>query len=54
MYKTDDSRPELPEDVKCSRRSKYSLTDLLENTQYPLSASEREWIDAPAVGREVV
>ncbi|EAM6792352.1 antitoxin [Salmonella enterica] len=40
--------------VKRPRRSKYSLSELLDNTEYPLTASEREWIDAPAVGREIV
>lgn len=35
------------------RRSKYSLSELLENTDYPLDVSEREWVDAPAKGREI-
>lgn len=36
------------------RRSKYSLSELLDNTEYPPEAEEREWIDAPAKGREIL
>ncbi|MFA1644780.1 MAG: hypothetical protein ACDS79_04725 [Enterobacteriaceae bacterium] len=34
------------------RRSRYTIDQLLANTDYPLSPSEREWVDAPDVGRE--
>ncbi len=35
---------------------KYSLNDLLEASDYdqPLSPEERAWIDAPALGRELL
>jgi antitoxin ChpS len=35
------------------RRSKYALSELLDSTDYPLDASEREWVDTPAKGREI-
>lgn len=38
-------------------RPSYSLTELLAEAQaagtYPLSSEEREWVDAPSVGREL-
>lgn len=37
-----------------TRRSKYSLKELLDNTEYPLAPCDREWIDAPAVGKEIL
>lgn len=36
------------------RRSKYALSELLDNTEYPLEGEEREWVDAPAKGRETL
>ena len=37
-------------------RLRYSLADLLAASDYsqPQSAQEREWIDAPAVGKELL
>jgi antitoxin ChpS len=37
-------------------RSRYTLAELLAASDYsqPLSAEEREWIDAPAVGGELL
>jgi len=39
-------------------RPRYALADLLAEAQaegmYPLPATEREWIDAPAVGKELI
>ncbi|MBB1202164.1 hypothetical protein EGM70_17950 [Enterobacteriaceae bacterium 89] len=35
-------------------RSLYPLSELLDNTDYPLDASERIWVDAPAMGRELL
>jgi len=37
-------------------RPKYTLAELLAASDYstPQSAAEREWVDAPAVGREPV
>ena len=36
------------------RRSKYALSELLDNTDYPLDDSEREWVDEAAKGREIL
>ena len=39
-----------------ARRRRYTLAELLaasDDTQ-PLSAEDREWLDAPAVGRELI
>ena len=37
------------------RKPVYTLEELLEGMDYsePISAEEREWLDAPAVGKEV-
>ena len=39
-------------------RPRYTLAELLTEAEasgmYPLSAEEREWIDAPAVGKELL
>lgn len=43
-----------PIKAKAKRRSKYSLKELLDNTEYPLAPCDREWIDAPAVGKEIL
>jgi antitoxin ChpS len=41
-----------------ARRRRYTLAELVAEAEaadmYPLPAEEREWIDAPAVGRELV
>jgi antitoxin ChpS len=41
--------------VKPLRKKKYTLAELLAESDYstPLSPEEREWIDAPPVGREL-
>jgi antitoxin ChpS len=38
------------------RRRKYTLQQLLDQCDFsiPMSEEEREWIDAPAVGRELI
>jgi antitoxin ChpS len=38
------------------RRPKYKLADLLAQCDYslPMSEEEREWIDAPRAGRELI
>ena len=38
------------------KRPKYKLADLLAQCDYtiPMSAEEREWLDMPSVGREIV
>lgn len=40
--------------VEPAARPRYTMAELLAASDYsqPLPASEREWIDAPAVGRE--
>lgn len=37
-------------------RPRYTLTELLEASEYshPLTDEEREWVDAPAVGKELL
>ena len=37
-------------------RTRYTLAELLAASDYsqPLSPEEREWVDAPAVGRELI
>lgn len=44
--------------VEPSARPRYTLDELLAEAEasgtYPLPASEREWIDAPAVGKELL
>lgn len=39
-------------------RPRYTLAELLAEAEascaYPLSAEEREWVDAPAVGKELI
>ncbi|MGD0731548.1 MAG: AbrB/MazE/SpoVT family DNA-binding domain-containing protein [Terracidiphilus sp.] len=42
--------------LKPRRRPRYTLDELLAQCDYsgPLTAEEREWIDAPAVGRELL
>ena len=38
------------------RRRKYTLQELLDQCDFsiPMTDEEREWIDAPAVGREII
>jgi antitoxin ChpS len=38
------------------RRPRYTLDELLDASDYsqPLPAEEREWVDAPPVGRELI
>lgn len=38
------------------RRRRYTLKELLDQCDFsiPMSEEEREWIDAPAVGRELI
>ena len=42
--------------VQVKKRPKYTLEELLAQCDYsqPMSAEEREWLDAPAVGRELL
>jgi len=44
--------------IEPSSRPHYKLEDLLAEAEasgaYPLPPEEREWVDAPAVGREVI
>jgi antitoxin ChpS len=44
--------------VEPSVRPRYTLNELLDEAEasgaYPLPAEEREWIDAPAVGHELL
>lgn len=42
--------------VEPRRRSRYTLSELLADSDYsqPPSAEEREWLDAEAVGRELL
>lgn len=42
--------------VQAKKRPKYTLEELLAQCDYsqPMSAEEREWLDAPAVGRELL
>lgn len=42
--------------IEASRRPRYTLAELLAASDYsqPLTPDEREWADAPAVGREIV
>jgi len=41
--------------VEAQIRPHYHLAELLAESDYsPESADEREWIDAPAVGREII
>ena len=42
--------------LRCRKRPKYKLADLLAQCDYtiPMSAEEREWLDMPSVGREIV
>ncbi len=42
--------------VDPSPKPRYTLAELLTNSDYsaPLSEAEREWIDAPAVGNELL
>jgi antitoxin ChpS len=55
---TEGSRLEMQADHgKVSvRRRKYTLQELLDQCDYslPMSEEEREWLDAPAVGRELI
>lgn len=43
-------------DAPRRRRSKYTLDELLARCDFslPMSLEEREWLDAPAVGREEI
>lgn len=44
--------------VEAQSRPRYALAELLAEAEaagvYPLPAEEREWIDAPAVGKELL
>ena len=44
--------------IEPAPRPRYTLDELLAEAEasgaYPLSPEEREWIDAPAVGRELI
>ena len=44
--------------VEPTARTRYTLAELLAEAEaagvYPLPAEEREWIDAPAVGKELI
>jgi len=40
--------------VQRKRRSKYNLSELLDNTDFTMTAEEREWLDSPAVGNEIL
>jgi antitoxin ChpS len=44
--------------VEPAARPRYTLAELLAQAEaasvYPLPAEEREWIDAPAVGKELI
>jgi len=42
--------------VRQQRRKKYTLQELLDQCDFsiPPSPEDREWIDAPAVGREII
>lgn len=44
----------IPE--KSSRKSRYTMANLLAVSDYsqPQPADEREWVDAPSIGRELV
>jgi hypothetical protein len=48
----------LPEEpmTRSDRRPKYKLEDLMRDSDptAPISAEEREWLDAPPVGREII
>lgn len=48
------SRQECSEAVAREHRSKYRLADLLANTEYPVTGTAREWLDASPVGRELI
>lgn len=41
-----------------AKRARYTLDELLAGTEasgaYPLPPGEREWVDAPAIGRELL
>lgn len=41
--------------IEASPRPHYTLAELLANSDYhePLTPEEREWIDAPPVGKEI-
>jgi antitoxin ChpS len=41
--------------IEASPRPRYTLAELLANSDYsePLTPDEREWVDAPPVGKEV-
>lgn len=43
----------VPSAKEKPRRSKYSLSELLDNTDYPLDENERAGVDAPVKGREI-
>ncbi len=42
--------------VEASPKPRYTLAELLAVSDYsqPLSADEREWVDAPAAGKEIL
>jgi antitoxin ChpS len=42
--------------VEAATRPRYTLEELLAASDYsqPLSAEEQEWVDAPAVGKEIL
>jgi antitoxin ChpS len=41
--------------IQAAPRPRYTLAELLANSDYgqPLTAEEREWVDAPPVGKEI-
>jgi hypothetical protein len=49
------ARVEAPES-KPAARPRYTLDELLDASEYtyPLSPEEREWVDSPPVGREII
>jgi antitoxin ChpS len=43
-------------EIKVAPRPRYTLDQLLDESAhtYPLPPEEREWVDAPPVGREII
>jgi antitoxin ChpS len=42
--------------LKAQKRPKYTVDELLAGSDYsyPMSAEDREWVDSPPVGRELI
>jgi len=42
--------------LEAQKRPKYTVEELLAESDYsyPMSAEDREWVDAPPVGRELI